>query len=232
MLVSVIIPALNEADNIVACIEAARRSYTPDEVEIIVVDGGSTDGTSDLVPDQEKLICAPRGRAMQMNRGAAASQGEILIFCHADTRLPDGWYKALIETLSDGSIAGGTFLTTILPERGLLLWLYNRIKFGSRVWWGLYGDQAQFMRRATFEEIGGFPEIPLMEDVEMARALRKKGKLTRIPLRVETSSRRFLEQGPWRQTVGNMWRMVRYLLLGATPQEIARTYRSSREEEL
>ena len=94
------------------------------------------------------------------------------------------------------------------------------------------GDQVMFMSRATFEGIGGFPEIVLMEDVEMSRALHKAGKLVRIPLRVTTSSRRFLENGPVQQSLSNVWRMIRYLYLGATPEQLALEYRSSREREM
>jgi rSAM/selenodomain-associated transferase 2 len=230
MLVSVIIPALNEADNIQETITAARRDYTPDEVEIIVVDGGSTDGTPDLVPPDVTLIQSPRGRAVQMNRGAAASHGEILIFCHADSQLPAGWREAVIETLSQPGVSGGTFQTLILPERGIFMYIRNRSRYAAG-WWRMYGDQVRFMARSALERVGGFPELPLMEDVEIMRALRQEGRLVRIDhLRVTTSSRRFLERGFLRQSLMNLWSMFRYLKLGATPEDIARVYRSSREE--
>ena len=129
MLVSVIIPALNEAGNIRQAVAAARRDYTPAEVEVIVVDGGSTDGTPDVVPPGVTLVRSPRGRAVQMNRGAAASHGEILVFCHADSQLPAGWREAVIEALSRPGVSGGTFQTLALPERGLILYLRNRIRF-------------------------------------------------------------------------------------------------------
>ena len=231
MQVSVIIPALNEAQNIQQAIAAARRNYTPAEVEIVVADGGSTDGTPDLVPPGVTLIRSPSGRAVQMNRGAAASHGEILVFCHADSQLPAGWREAVIEALSHHGVSGGTFQTSALPERGIILRIRNRLRFSAN-WKIMYGDQAQFTSRATFERIGGFPEIPLMEDVEMSRALHQEGKLVRIPLRVITSSRRFLERGPLRQWLLNICSMIRYLYLGATPEDIIRVYRSSREEAL
>jgi rSAM/selenodomain-associated transferase 2 len=229
--VSVIIPALNEAENIQQAIAAARRDYTPDQVEIIVVDGGSTDGTPDLVPSDVTLLASPRGRAVQLNRGAAASHGEIVIFCHADSKLPAGWREAVIEALGQPGVSGGTFQTLILPARGLLMHIRNRMSFAA-TWWAMYGDQAQFMTRAIFERVGGFPEMPLMEDVEIMRALNQEGRLVKLPLRVMTSSRRFLERGFLRQALMNLWSMFRYLNLGATPEDIARTYRSSREAEL
>jgi rSAM/selenodomain-associated transferase 2 len=233
MLVSVIIPALNEAQNIQKCIAAARRAYTPGEVEIIVVDGGSSDGTPGLVPPEATLLHSPRGRGIQMNRGVAASRGGILTFCHADSQLPAGWRTAVMEALSQPGVSGGTFQTLTLPERGLLLYIRNRTSFPAN-WKMMFGDQVQFMTRETFQQVGGFPEIPLMEDVEMSRALHKIGKLVRIrpSLRVITSSRRALEWGTLRQWLGNTWRMIRYLYLNATPEDILRSYQSSRERAL
>ncbi|MGC9330062.1 MAG: glycosyltransferase, partial [Candidatus Hinthialibacter sp.] len=125
MLVSVIIPALNEAENIRACIAAVRRDYAPDEVEIVVADGGSTDGTLDMIPAGVAHIPTERGRAVQMNRGAAAAHGDILLFCHADSLLPAGWRAAVIDALGDPGVSGGVFRTQILPETTWLLWLRN-----------------------------------------------------------------------------------------------------------
>ncbi|MGC9398482.1 MAG: TIGR04283 family arsenosugar biosynthesis glycosyltransferase [Anaerolineae bacterium] len=232
MLVSVIIPALNEAENITRCIADARRDYTRDEVETIVVDGGSVDGTPALVPEDVTLLMSPRGRAVQMNRGAAAAHGEIFVFCHADSFLPAGWREAVVHTLRDPEISGGTFQTLILPANWMLK-IRNRWGFPPK-WSIMFGDQVQFMRRETFEAVGGFPEIPLMEDVEMSRALHEVGRLVRIDptRRVITSGRRFAERGYLRQSLLNGWNMFRYLYLGATPEQIADSYRSSREERM
>lgn len=227
MLVSVIIPALNEAQHIRQAIAAARQDYTRDQVEVIVVDGGSTDGTAALVPSSVTLVRSPRGRAVQMNRGAAASRGEILVFCHADSQLPAGWRTAVIGALSLPGISGGSFQVAILPARGIL-YLINRLRLPAD-WRCVFGDQAQFMARVTFDRIGGFSEIPLMEDLEMSRKLHRAGQLVRIPLRVTTSSRRFLEHGPLRQWLLDIWYVIQYLYLGAGPEEIARLYTSSRE---
>ncbi len=192
MLVSVIIPALNEAANITGCIRAARRHYTND-VEIIVVDGGSTDGTLALIPPDVRTLQSERGRAVQMNRGAAHARGDILVFCHADTRLPKGWRKAVVEAVEKPGVAGGAFQVTYQPPKGILH-LVNRINFRGN-WRAIHGDRAQFTTRKTFEAIGGFPEIPLMEDVELSRALHRRGDLILLSKRVTTSSRRFLENG-------------------------------------
>ena len=230
VLVSVIIPALNEAQHIRQTVAAARRDYTPDQVEVIVVDGGSTDGTPDLVPPDVTLMRSPRGRAVQMNRGAAASRGEILVFCHADSQLPAGWREAVVEALSRPGVSGGGFQVAILPAREILH-LLNRLRLPAD-WRSMFGDQAEFMARATFDQVGGFPEIPLMEDLEMSRKLHEAGQLVRIPLRVTTSSRRFLERGPLRQWLLDVWCVIRYLYLGTPPEEIARLYTSSREAAL
>ena len=230
MLVSVIIPALNEVENIARCIDAARRQYPPEETEIIVVDGGSVDGTPARVPDDVSLLTSPRGRAVQLNRGAAVADGNIFVFCHADSFLPAGWREAVLEALRAPAVSGGTFQTLILPANWMMR-IRNRWVFPPK-WSIMFGDQVQFMRRETFAAVGGFPEIPLMEDVEMARALHEAGRLVRIDpdVRVITSARRFAERGYLRQSLLNGWNMFRYLHLGATPEQIARSYRSSREE--
>lgn len=225
LLVSVVIPALNEAKNIERAIAAARRDYTPDEVEIIIVDGGSCDGTPDLVPGDEILIPAPRGRAVQMNRGAAVARGRILVFCHADSRLPTGWRQPVIDALSRPGVSGGSFAIRLQPARGVLR-LLNLPRYPAD-WRLMYGDQAQFMSHRTFQEVGGFPEIPIMEDLEMMRSLHRRGRLVRIPLRVTSSSRRFLERGPLRQLWLDVRVVLRYLALDVPPEEIARIYHNT-----
>jgi rSAM/selenodomain-associated transferase 2 len=227
-LVSVIIPALNEAQQIQEAIAAARRGYAADEVEIIVVDGGSTDGTPELVSKDATLVVASRGRAVQMNHGARLAVGQVLLFCHADSQLPLGWREAILGALRRPGVAGGAFRPLLRPARGIMLHLLNIVPHPAD-WRILYGDAAQFMARATFDRLGGYPEQPLLEDVEMARALHRAGRLVRLPLRVVTSSRRFLERGPLRQSLLDTWCLVRYLVLGATAEDVARMYRSSRE---
>jgi len=228
MLVSVVIPTLNEAWSIVRTLDAVREGYSDQQVELIVADGGSQDGTLDLLPAGVVGLRSPRGRARQMNAGARVARGQVLVFCHGDTLLPHGWREAILDALSDSRVSGGAFQVKLEPAAGILHWT-NRLRLPP-VWQITMGDQVQFMRREVFDQIGGFPDIPLMEDIEMSRSLHRQGRLVRLPLRVTTSSRRFVERGPWRQWWLSARCLVRYLWFGATPQEIAAVYRSSREE--
>ncbi|HZD57918.1 MAG TPA: TIGR04283 family arsenosugar biosynthesis glycosyltransferase [Anaerolineales bacterium] len=223
MLVSVVIPTLNEGENIAQTIRTARRHYPSSEVEIIVVDGGSQDGTPQLVPADAKLVFSRPGRAVQMNAGARTSSGEVLVFCHADTQLPSGWRGAVIRALAQPGASGGAFQIECVPAFGVF-YLLNRLWLPPN-WRLMFGDQAQFMPRGIFEDLGGFPEIPLMEDLEMARRLHNAGCLVRPPLRVSTSSRRFQERGAIRQLLLDAWLWARYLYFGASPQELARYYK-------
>ena len=218
MLVSVIIPVLNEETFIQAAIGAARADSDLDEVEIIVVDGGSQDATLRLVPPDVKVIHSKPNRGKQMNLGAEHSTGEILVFCHADSLLPKGWRAAVITALSKDKVSGGTFQLSIVPARGILK-LRNRIKYPAN-WRFMFGDQVQFMTRRTFEKAGGFNEIPIMEDLEMSRALHALGRLVRIPLRVRTSSRRFSGDKPRQQWWLSIKCVILYLYFGKSAEEI------------
>jgi rSAM/selenodomain-associated transferase 2 len=229
LLVSVVVPVLNEAENIERTIAAARRHYEQDAVEIIVVDGGSTDGTPDLIEPPTRLLYSSPGRAVQMNQGAEVARGEILLFCHGDTQLPAGWREAVVEALCRPGVSGGSFAIRFLPPRGILH-VINSVPLPAN-WRVMYGDQAQFTRRETFRRVGGFPEIPAMEDIEMMRALHKVGRVVRVPLRVTSSSRRFLERGPLRQMWLNVSVVLRYLFFGVTAEQIAREYYITRRDE-
>ena len=222
MLVTVIIPTLNEAGFILNAIDAARQKASTHELEIIIVDGGSQDETRRLIPGDIRVIQSKQGRAKQMNLGAAQARGEILVFCHADSLLPEGWRDAVIRELSQPEVSGGTFQLSILPAKGILK-LRNRINYPAN-WRLMYGDQVHFMRRDTFEKIGGFPEIPIMEDLEMSRALAQAGKLVRIPLRVQASSRRFSGKKPRNQWFLSIRCVILYLYFGKTPEEIREIY--------
>ena len=222
MLVSVIIPTLNEEVLILDAIRAASRDYGPEELEIIVVDGGSQDETRCLIPSDVAMIQSKPGRAVQMNLGAAHANGDILVFCHADSLLPGGWREAVIKELRKPGVSGGTFQLSIEPAKGILK-LRNRINYPAN-WRLMYGDQVQFMMRRTFQQIGGFPELPIMEDLEMSRSLAQIGQLVRINLRVKTSSRRFAEDRPRRQWLLSIKCVILYLYLGKTADEIKSIY--------
>ncbi len=226
-MVSVIIPTWNEADRVGASVAAARRDYGPEDLEIVVSDARSTDATLSHVPPGVVVVTGHRGRGAQMNRGAAASRGHTLVFCHADTTLPGGWREAVLATLAQPGVSGGAFHVRLDPARGLLR-LLSLPRYPAH-WRILFGDQVQFTRRSTFEAVGGFPDIPLMEDIELARRLAEVGRLARAPLRVTTSARRFEERGEVRQGLTNAWNLGRYLFLGASPEAVARSYVSRRE---
>ena len=222
MLVSVIIPTLNEEGYILDAIRCARQDYDPDELEIIVVDGGSQDETLRLIPPDVEIFHTKSNRAIQMNLGAKNSRGDILVFCHADSLLPAGWRAAVLTELNKKRVSGGTFQLSIVPAKGVLK-LRNRINYPAN-WRVMYGDQVHFMTRQTFGKVGGFPEIPIMEDLEMSRSLAQIGQLVRIPLRVKASSRRFSDVQPRQQWLLSIKCVILYLYFGKTAEEIKNIY--------
>ncbi len=228
---SVVVPTLDEAPWIARTLAHARREYSRELLEIIVSDGGSTDGTVREVPAGVHLVTGARGRAAQMNLGVAHARGRILLFCHADTLLPEGWVEAVQAALTRPGRVGGGFQPRFEPARGLTLRLLNwpRPLTYPAHWLLFYGDQALFCRRPAFEEIGGFPEQPIMEDLELARRLSRVGKLVRVPLRVITSSRRYLDHGPLRLQLADIDWVTRYAFLNASAEEIASAYRGTGE---
>jgi rSAM/selenodomain-associated transferase 2 len=219
MNISVIIPALNEAENIVACLRSVLAQ--PGLHEIVVVDGGSTDGTPKLAAALARVMVAPRGRAKQMNAGARASRGDVLLFLHSDTRLPAGALLKMRDSLADGRVVGGTFRLRFDADHPLLRFYSFCTRFPFRLFH--FGDQGIFVRREIFERLGGFAEIPFLEDVDFLRRLRKVGKVVLIPADVITSARRFLQHGIVRQQLWNI-ALVSAYHLGARPEDLARFY--------
>jgi rSAM/selenodomain-associated transferase 2 len=221
--VSIVVPALDEAPGIAATL-AALQPLRARGCELVVVDGGSGDGTGELArPLADRVIVAPRGRGAQMNAGARASRGEILLFLHADTRLAEGAVDAVRSALAEPGRAWGRFDVDI-SGRHPLLWLVARLmSLRSRLTGIATGDQAIFVRRDGFEAVGGFPEIPLMEDVALSRALGRLSRPACLRLRVVTSGRRWESRGVVR-TVLLMWWLRLLYWLGRDPAALARRY--------
>lgn len=193
-------------------------------VEVIVADGGSSDGTADLARSRaDQVLITPPGRALQMNAGAAAAGGEILCFLHADSRLPEGADGLIVDGLARGRHSWGRFDVAISgkhPMLRVIAWMMNR---RSR-WTGIAtGDQGLFMTRSLFEAAGRFPEIALMEDIALTRQLKRYGLPLCIAHRLTTSGRRWEKHGVWR-TILLMWRLRLAYFLGADPDRLAQRY--------
>ena len=227
--ISVIIPALNEAKNIKATLATTQIATN---VEVIVVDGGSEDDTVAIAQSEGiKVISGYRGRAAQMNAGAAAASGEILLFLHADTHLPaefDVMVRKIFSTpISTPNIVAGAF-TLKIDAKGIGLRLVEwGVKLRSHFWKMPYGDQAIFLKKQTFQEIGGFPELPIMEDFELIRCLKHHGKIAIIPVSVVTSARRWLQKGVFQTTLINQIVIIAYFL-GISPERLRSLYRQGK----
>jgi len=222
---AVVIPTLNEERTLGDLLgDLAGRAG---DVTVTVADGGSTDGTREVAArfPAVRWVAAPRGRGAQMNAGARAAEGEILLFLHADTLLPAGAFGKIREALADPAVAAGSFCLAFDRDDP---WLraYARC---SRINHPLftYGDQGLFLRRVLFERVGGFPEVPLMEDVEIQRRLRRLGRFVKLKEPVVTSARRFVRHGVVRQQVRNAVLVCLYYL-GVAPARLARAYSLTR----
>lgn len=228
MKVSVIIPALNEEAAIVGTLRFAREAGAD---ELLVVDGGSVDGTRDAATGiADAVVVTPPGRARQMNAGAKASSGDAFLFLHADTTLPPGTIEAVRGALEAPKIVGGAFRVRLgispgapFVRRVALRITGRMINLRSRLFRSYTGDQAIFLRKEWFDRIGGYPEIPLMEDVEMSRAMNRCGRTVLLPVRVVPSARRWESHGTGR-TILTMWFLRIAHRLGLSPAACARIY--------
>lgn len=221
MKISVIVPALNEAQNILKSLDSIGRQQG--EFEVIVVDGCSADGTADVARPYAKVINSPqRGRAIQMNAGARHACGDVLIFMHADSLLPRNGLSMLRSALLNPRIIGGTFTLKFDSQKFLLRFIAFFTRFRFRFFH--YGDQGIFVRRAVFEELGGFKQMPIMEDIEFLQRLRRRGPVTLIQQPVTTSARRFLRHGIIRQQFLDITLVTLYLL-GISAERLSRLYR-------
>jgi rSAM/selenodomain-associated transferase 2 len=222
MKLSIIVPALDEAAGIERCLERMRGPRTRGH-EVIVVDGGSRDATPALVrPLADRVVEASRGRATQMNAGAAIAHGEGLFFVHADTLLPEGADRAVSAALA--LKPWGRFDVRIAGRHPMLRVVGQMMNLRSRLSGIATGDQAMFVRRTVFDALGGYAAIPLMEDIEMSRRLRRLAWPACLRDRVEISGRRWESRGVLR-TVALMWRLRLAYRLGADPARLAERYR-------
>lgn len=225
MEISVIIPVLNEEKTMGSTLEALRRLHS---WEIIVVDGGSTDKTRDIAAKERVIVVtSPRGRARQMNHGARLACGDVLLFLHADSRLPLSATSDILSALEDSRSVGGRFDVRLDDERWIFWLIGNLISLRSRLTRVATGDQAIFVRRRLFEDIGGFPDIPLMEDIAFSRMLKKKGRVACLRSQVVTSARRWEEEGVW-CTILKMWALRLLFLAGMSPFRLKRFYGDAR----
>lgn len=222
--ISIIIPILNEAELIPQTLSALKPLRTMGH-EVIVVDGGSEDDSparSRLLADQ--VIRSPQGRSRQMNAGARVASGEILLFLHADTSLPVEADGLIFSGMGETGRSWGRFDVRLSGERSLFRLIESLMNLRSRLTGIATGDQAIFVKRRVFERVGGFPEIDLMEDIALTKALKREGRPLCLRQRVVTSSRRWEEYGVIR-TVLLMWSLRLAYFLGADPDRLARLYR-------
>lgn len=214
---SVIIPALDEEEVVAQAVRSVR-----DEAEVIVVDGGSEDRTRAVAQAEGAAVfTAPSGRGRQLDAGARRAGGDWLVFLHADTRLEEGWASALRHL--DAEVVGGAFRFAIDSPRLGYRVVEAGVALRCRLWRLPYGDQGLFVRREVYGMIGGFPPLPLMEDIAFVRRLSRVGLLVFPPVRAFTSARRWERRGILATTARNWWLLGLYAL-GRPPDRLARLY--------
>ena len=204
-LFSIFVPVLNEADQIKSTIEHLSKQRMRENCEVIVVDGDADGETIKNIQNKSiKTVTSPKGRGKQMNAGAAMASGEILIFLHSDTQLPEMALEKISNCLQNKQYVGGAFDLAIDSDRLFLRYIAARARFRSRSNRIPYGDQAIFIRKDYFERIGRFKEIEMMEDVDLMRRIKKRGdKIIILRDRVKTSARRWETEGALYTTIRN-----------------------------
>ena len=217
--VSIIIPTLNE-ENYIGQLLSQLNQVDRDMIEVIIIDGGSVDHTPGIVErhDYVNLILSKKGRAVQMNGGAKEAKGEYLLFLHADSVLPEELINDLVKIETES----GSFKMKFTQKR----FLYNFYSWFTSLNWTVftYGDQGLWVKKSVFDKIGGFKEMPLLEDMEIVARLKKVSKFKKLPYSILTSSRRFASNGVIKQQLINILIVTAYYL-GVSPHFLARYYR-------
>ncbi|MBI5074355.1 MAG: TIGR04283 family arsenosugar biosynthesis glycosyltransferase [Nitrospirae bacterium] len=222
-MISVIIPALNEERTIEKCIVEIRHESC--DLEIIVADGGSSDKTGEIASgcSEVAVVTSRKGRGLQLNAGAAAATGDILLFLHADTTLEKGWSQSILKSLDENSVVGGAFTFAVNNPS----WKYRLLEAWVKLRCTLcelpYGDQAIFIRKDLFHKLNGYQNIPLMEDVELIEKMKRTGKITILDKKAFTSERRWSNKGLIRTAAINQLTMMLYKL-GVSPEALFRLY--------
>lgn len=224
--ISVIIPVWNEPSLINDTLRTIFTLPYEGDLEVIAVDGSAEGETIRAIQDKRvRTLISERGRSRQMNLGAYSARGDILLFLHADTALPPNALKEISRVMAGGEVMAGAFDLGIQSERPVFRLIEHAASFRSRITRMPYGDQAIFIRKDYFHAVGGFREMPLMEDVELMRRIRKAGsRISIIPERVKTSPRRWEEEGVLFCTLRN-WALITLYFLGVPPERLARFYR-------
>ena len=222
-MISIIIPVLNEEAHLGSCIEAVRQNDA--SCEIIIADGGSFDRTIEIAESFQgvKVMKTPKGRGLQMNAGAFSATGDILLFLHADTTLEDGWVQAIARAVKDRSIAGGAFAFAIQNPSKKYRVVEEWVRLRCFLFRLPYGDQGIFVKRDVFHKLGGYKNIPLMEDVDLIERMKGQGRIVILDTKALTSERRWGRKGLIYTAVLNQLIMFLYKI-GVHPQKLARLY--------
>ena len=227
MQVTVIIPVVNEAEVIDGCLAQFREQR---DVEVIVVDGGSRDGTQERIREAgiARLVTSPRsGRSVQMNHGASSASGQVLLFLHADTFLPEGGIGMILESLEDPDVVGGRFRLGLSEDTWMFRAIASLSTMRSRYLGITYGDQGIYVRRSVFDRVAGFPDVALFEDSEFCAAVRKLGRFVLLGGTVCSSTRRWRRWGVV-PTVIRMWTIRILHLCSVSDKRLSRLYRDVR----
>ncbi|MBI5848909.1 MAG: TIGR04283 family arsenosugar biosynthesis glycosyltransferase [Nitrospirae bacterium] len=222
-MISVIIPVLNEEMHLARCMESLRQEAFSGE--LIVADGGSTDRSKEIAEKCHGVqwVESGKGRGVQMNAGSAVAAGDFLLFLHADTLLEQGWSKEVCSAFDDPSVIGGAFSFSIDDPSPKYRFVEAWVRMRCRVFRLPYGDQAIFIRKSVFQKLGGYKEIPLMEDVDIIKRMKSNGEIALLSCRAVTSGRRWIGKGLVKTALINQITMLLYQL-GVSPERLARFY--------